>query len=80
MRVPRVGANIGSRDARLAVASLQDVRQRYQPFGMREWQRTQQHAFHDRENGGRGSDSQGEHQHGRDREAGRLQQMTKRNS
>ena len=43
-------------------------------------QRPKQHVFHDREHGGRGPDSQREHQYRCGCETRRLQQMTKRNS
>ena len=61
VRIPRVGADVGSRHPSLAIAPyvgpLQNVRKSYQPLGMGEWQRTQQYTFNDGEDGGRGPDS-----------------------
>ena len=79
MRIASVVLNVGSGDPGFAVTShigtLQNVAQRDQPVGMRKGKRPQQDALNDREDGGGGPNSQGEHEHGGRSEARRLQQM-----
>ena len=79
MGVASVGLDVGSSYPGLAIPAhirtFQNVRELHQSLGTWKWERAQQHAFDDGEDGSGGANSKREHQHGRGREAGGLQQM-----